>query len=270
MLLLNLFEIYSGILPGPSAAASPFNASHEGPSIGGTPEPVEIPVQRPTGRTPVPFEVPVQRSTGRTPIPVEVRVQPSAARTPIPMEVPVHRSTGSTPVPIEVPVQQRRSGRARTRTRSITSVDVNPIRERSRSRSPIRSRTITPEGGETTNSNRGRRPNVAAMPLVPSQNWRIRSLADIGEGSKLFILSDVQNQLGREFTFSQQFEDGFMFQCDNCMIKSAARTRTKGYLKFFSGNVVVREGKHYATCKPFKLGSLPPPLPENDAPEDEK
>ena len=99
------------------------------------------------------------------------------------------------------------------------------------------------------------------MILVPNQEWRIHSLTNIRVGSKLVILSDVQNHLGREFTYSEHSNNEFMFQCDNC--SQRAGPRAKGLLKLINGNVIVQEYKHPATCKPVKLDSIPPALPEN-------
>uniref|UniRef100_A0AC35GCS7 Uncharacterized protein n=1 Tax=Panagrolaimus sp. PS1159 TaxID=55785 RepID=A0AC35GCS7_9BILA len=132
----------------------------------------------------------------------------------------------------------------------------------SRSRSPLYSTTETPrtttpksDGSATTEKYRGRKPNFAAMSIVPKTHYKLKNAPNgiVNEGTKLFIFTDPAKNLGNEFSYGVAFEGGYLFYCDNCSYLTRERQKRKAFYKVINGKIVIREANHYATCRPCQL-----------------
>uniref|UniRef100_A0A914YK73 Uncharacterized protein n=1 Tax=Panagrolaimus superbus TaxID=310955 RepID=A0A914YK73_9BILA len=62
--------------------------------------------------------------------------------------------------------------------------------------------------------------------------------------------------------------DAAFFHCKDCVRLTANRQRTKGHIKFINGDIEVREGRHYPTCRAYEIKEIPKALPENERPDD--
>ena len=101
-----------------------------------------------------------------------------------------------------------------------------------------------------TPSKSGRRPNIAKMGRVTAGHAFFNNVSPITAASRLWILTDVQKTIGRQFSFSFEFQDGYLFDCMNCKNLTTNGQKAKAFVQFTNGKYVVRQGKHYVTCRP--------------------
>ena len=106
---------------------------------------------------------------------------------------------------------------------------------------------------------------------VPVECWRLSdSFENITKTSKLWILTNVERNIGRELSWYYRFGGGHVFQCDSCYKNTPMKLSIQAWVRIQDGKVLVECGAHLDVCKPIVIQELLPEIPRSDDGDNER